>query len=72
MHGKKNGMDDREDLPLSTVPIPDILLATRLKYRSSFLVTLPPPPSKSRDEISLRGRVVTPHIMKSLNASLRS
>jgi hypothetical protein len=42
MHGRKNGMDDREDLPLSTVPIPDILLATRLKYRSSFLVTPPP------------------------------
>jgi hypothetical protein len=39
MHGRKNGMDDREDL-LSTVPIPDILLATRSMHHSSILVPL--------------------------------
>jgi hypothetical protein len=51
MHGRKSGMDDREDL-LSTILKPDILLATRSTHRSSFLV---PPPSKSRDEISFKG-----------------
>jgi hypothetical protein len=51
MHGRKSGMDDREHL-LSSVPIPEILLATRSMYRSSFLV---PSPSKSRDEISFKG-----------------
>jgi hypothetical protein len=38
MHGRKSGMDDPEDLPLSTVPIPDNLLTTRSMHRSSFLV----------------------------------
>jgi hypothetical protein len=52
MHGRKSGMDDREDLPLSTVPISDNLLTTRSMHRSSFLV---PPFSKSRDEISFKG-----------------
>jgi hypothetical protein len=28
MHGRKSGMDNYEDLLLSIVPIPDILLAT--------------------------------------------
>jgi hypothetical protein len=52
MHGRKSGMDDREVLLLSTVPIPDILLATQSMHLSSFLVL---PPSKSQDEISFRG-----------------
>jgi hypothetical protein len=52
MHGRKSGMDDQEDLPLSAALIPDILLATRLMHRSSFLV---PIPSKSRDHIFLSG-----------------
>jgi hypothetical protein len=33
-------MDDREDLLISTVPILDILLATRSMHHSSFLVPL--------------------------------
>jgi hypothetical protein len=40
MHGRESGMDDREDLLLSTVPITDILLATQSMYHSSFLVPL--------------------------------
>jgi hypothetical protein len=52
IHGKKSGVDDREDPFFSTVLIPDILLATRSVHRSSLLV---PPSSKSRNEIFLRG-----------------
>jgi hypothetical protein len=40
MHGRKSGMDDREDLLLSTVPISDILIATQSMHCSSFLVPL--------------------------------
>jgi hypothetical protein len=39
MHGRESGMEDREDL-LSTVSIPNILLATRSIHHSSFLVPL--------------------------------
>jgi hypothetical protein len=52
MHGRKSDIDDREDILLSTVLIPNILLATRSMHHSSFLV---PPLSKSRDEISFKG-----------------
>jgi hypothetical protein len=38
MHGRKSGMDDWEDLPLSTILIPDTLLATRSMHHSSFHV----------------------------------
>jgi hypothetical protein len=52
MPGRKSGMDDGEHLLLSTVPIPDILLATRSMHHSSFFV---PPASKSQDKISFKG-----------------
>jgi hypothetical protein len=52
MHGRKSGMDNREGLLLSTILIPDILLATQSMHHSLFLV---PPPSKSQDEISFKG-----------------
>jgi hypothetical protein len=51
MHGRKSSIDDQEVL-LSTVLIPDILLATESMHRSSFHA---PPPSKSRDEIFFKG-----------------
>jgi hypothetical protein len=60
MHGRKNDMDDREDL-LSTVPIPDILLATRSMHHSSILVPLL---LNLRTRFLLRGRAITFHVMK--------
>jgi hypothetical protein len=54
MHGRKGGMDDREDLPLLSVLVPDILLATPSMHHSSFLVPYPPS-SKSLEEISFNG-----------------
>jgi hypothetical protein len=64
MHGRKSSIDDQEVL-LSTVLIPDILLATESMHRSSFHA---PPPSKSRDEIFFKGggRAITPPIIVSL------
>jgi hypothetical protein len=61
MQRRKSDMDDREDLLLSTVLIPDIILATRSVHHSSFLV---PPQSKSQDKISFKGRTVTPRVME--------
>jgi hypothetical protein len=48
---------------LSTIPIPNILLAIRSMHRSLFLV--PPSFRKSWDEISFRGGV-TPHVIEIL------
>jgi hypothetical protein len=64
---KKSDMDDREDLLLSTVPIPGILHATWPMHYSSFLVPLF---LNLGMRFLLRGRAVTPCVMASLIPSL--
>jgi hypothetical protein len=62
MQRRESGMDEREDL-LSTVPIPDILLATQSIHHSSFLVPLF---LNLGMRFRLKGRAVTPHLTDSV------
>jgi hypothetical protein len=66
---KKSGIDDREDLLLSTVLIPGIILATWSMHRSSFLVS---PLSKSWDKISFKGEDCNTPCYCLLNSFIKS
>jgi hypothetical protein len=69
IHRRKSSIDDQEDLPLSIVPIPDILPATQSMHCSSFLV---PILLNLRMRFLLRERVVTPRVTKTLIHLIRT